>query len=213
MTDGKEKMPNINLLDSASQSTRSNSFGAWKKEQFKNILRNDFNQKIEKLKKDYGCGFTIDMIISKLGYKPYNFNELPNDDEDFSLIEYIDDMIEDIYEPNDVSDIYVVEKIPYSLEPDNNTEPHIGSKNNEIEENILALKDFILNVQQKQKDHHTDLDYGIVAREDLNALVIYLEFNYNLYEYIFTMEKKENENKFLDEIVNFCRENSIIFYH
>ena len=215
MADGKGKMLKINHLYSPSSSTRSNSFGAWKRKQFKNILRNDFYFKISKCIKNYGCGFTIDKIISKLGYKPYIFNEVQNYNEDSYLIKYTDDMIHNIYDANDVFDINVDKIICYNLEPENYIEynskvRHYESGNNKIKENILSLENLILNVQKYQKEYFNDIDYGIIAREDLNALIIYLEVNYNLYEYTFI---RKNKNKFLKEIVEFCRDNSIILFH
>ena len=72
------------------------------------------------------------------------------------------------------------------------------------------MENLILNVQKYQKEYFNDIDYGIIAREDLNALIIYLEVNYNLYEYTF---RRKNKNKFLKEIVEFCRDNSIILFH
>ena len=216
MVEVKGEMPKINLLHTQPLGTESNSF---KKEKFKNKLRKDFYSKIKKLKKDYGCRFTIDIILSKLGYKPYIFNEVPNDNEYSYLIEHADDMIHNIYGPNDVFGINDAKKIPYCLDQDNYNEYnnnivyHIGSKNSDIEENISALKNFILNVQKYQEEYHKDLDYGIIAREDSKALVIYLGINYNLYEYTFTMKKKENKNKFLDEIINFFRDKPLRLYH
>ena len=147
MADGKEKMLKINHLNSPSSSTRSNSFGAWKRKQFKNILRNDFYFKISKCIKDYGCGFTIDKIISKLGYKPYIFNEVQNYNEDSYLIKYTDDMIHNIYDDNDVFDINVDKIIFYNLEPENYIEynskvRHYESGNNKIKENYIIIGKF-----------------------------------------------------------------------
>ena len=215
MADGKMKMQKINHLYSSSSITRSNSFGAWKKKQFKNKLRNDFYFKMSKCIQNYGCGFTIDKIISKLGYKPYIFNEVENYNEDSYLIKYTDDIIHNIYDSNDVFDFNIDKTMCYNLDPENyigynNKVHHYGSENNIIKENILSLENFILNVKKYHEEYLNDINYKIIAREDLNALVMYLEVNYNIYEYIFKREKK---NKFLKEIVEFCWDNSIIPFH
>ena len=216
MSDENNKSPKIIRSNSASSSTKSGSF---KTKKFKEILIEDIYNKIKNLKKNYGCGFTIDKIISKLRYNLYIFNEDSNKtDDSINLFDYIDEIIPDNNETKDEIDINDANKIFYNLDYDNSIKNKKGVKkihsiedeNDKIKENINALKSFIHSIKRKQKDFFDDIDYKIIVREDINALVVYLEINYDLFEYTFM---RENRGKFLDEIVEFCKENSIIIFH
>ena len=114
MSDEKIKAQKINRSNSSSSSTRSGSFETRK---LKQILMEDFDNKIKDCKKNYGCGYTIDKIISKSQYKPYIFNEDSDKiDDTCNLIDYIDDMLA---ETNIEIDIEEKNKIIYDLDYDN----------------------------------------------------------------------------------------------
>ena len=207
------KAQKINRSNSASSSTRN---GTFERKKLKQILMEDFDNKIKNRKKNYGCGFNIDKIISKSHYKPYIFNKDSDIiDDSCDLIDYIDEIIP---ETNNEIDIKEENKMDYNLDDDNSIENRGGgrnvhsieSENDKIKENILAIEKFIHNIKKIQDKYFDDIDYKIIVREDINALVIYLEINYDLYEYTF---KRENQGKFLDEIVEFSKENSIIIFH
>ena len=213
MSDENIKAQKITRSNSASSSTRSGSFETRK---LKQILMEDFDNKIKYCKKNYGCGYTIDKIISKSQYIPYIFNEDSDKiDDTCNLIDYIDDMLA---ETNIEIDIEEKNKINYDLDDDNCIKKREGvrhvhsieSENDKIKENILALEKFIRNIKKIQSKYCDDIDYIIIVREDINALVIYLEINYDLYEYTFI---RQNRGKFLDDIVEFCKENSIKNFH
>jgi hypothetical protein len=216
MSAENKKTAKISRSNSESSSTRSGSF---KTKKFKEIIIEDIENKIKNRIKNYGCGFTIDKIIFKSKYKLYKFNEEPNKiDDSFNLIDYMDEIIPNIYEKNDEIDIIDANKILYNLDYDNSFEIKIGDKKihsiesgkDKIKENINALKSFIHYIKKNKNNYFDDIDFNIIVREDINALIIYLEINYDLYEYTFT---RENRGKFLDEIVEFCKENSIIIFH
>ena len=216
MSAENKKTAKISRSNSESSSTRSGSF---KTKKFKEIIIEDIENKIKKRIKNYGCGFTNDKIIFKSKYKLYKFNEEPNKiDDSFNLIDYMDEIIPNIYEKNDEIDIIDANKILYNLDYDNSFEIKIGDKKihsiesgkDKIKENINALKSFIHYIKKNKNNYFDDIDFNIIVREDINALIIYLEINYDLYEYTFT---RENRGKFLDEIVEFCKENSIIIFH
>ena len=213
MTDENIKAQKITCSNSASSSTRSGSFETRK---LKQILMEDFDNKIKDCKKNYGCGYTIDKIISKSQYIPYIFNEDSDKiDDTCNLIDYIDDILA---ETNIEIDIKDKNKIIYDLDDDNCIKKREGvrhvhsieSENDKIKENILALEKFIHNIKKIQSKYFDDIDYIIIVREDINALVIYLEINYDLYEYTFI---RQNRGKFLDDIIEFCKENSIKIFH
>ena len=216
MSAENKKTAKISRSNSESSSTRSGSF---KTKKFKEIIIEDIENKIKNRIKNYGCGFTNDKIIFKSKYKLYKFNEEPNKiDDSFNLIDYMDEIIPNIYEKNDEIDIIDANKILYNLDYDNSFEIKIGDKKihsiesgkDKIKENINALKSFIHYIKKNKNNYFDDIDFNIIVREDINALIIYLEINYDLYEYTFT---RENRGKFLDEIVEFCKENSIIIFH
>ena len=216
MSAENKKTAKISRSNSESSSTRSGSF---KTKKFKEIIIEDIENKIKNRIKNYGRGFTIDKIIFKSKYKLYKFNEEPNKiDDSFNLIDYMDEIIPNIYEKNDEIDIIDANKILYNLDYDNSFEIKIGDKKihsiesgkDKIKENINALKSFIHYIKKNKNNYFDDIDFNIIVKEDINALIIYLEINYDLYEYTFT---RENRGKFLDEIVEFCKENSIIIFH
>ena len=216
MSAENKKTAKISRSNSESSSTRSGSF---KTKKFKEIIIEDIENKIKNRIKNHGRGFTIDKIIFKSKYKLYKFNEEPNKiDDSFNLIDYMDEIIPNIYEKNDEIDIIDANKILYNLDYDNSFEIKIGDKKihsiesgkDKIKENINALKSFIHYIKKNKHNYFDDIDFNIIVREDINALIIYLEINYDLYEYTFT---RENRGKFLDEIVEFCKENSIIIFH
>ena len=216
MSAENKKTAKISRSNSESSSTRSGSF---KTKKFKEIIIEDIENKIKNRIKNHGRGFTIDKIIFKSKYKLYKFNEEPNKiDDSFNLIDYMDEIIPNIYEKNGEIDIIDANKILYNLDYDNSFEIKIGDKKihsiesgkDKIKENINALKSFIHYIKKNKNNYFDDIDFNIIVREDINALIIYLEINYNLYEYTFT---RENRGKFLDEIVEFCKENSIIIFH
>lgn len=216
MSAENKKTAKISRSNSESSSTRSGSF---KTKKFKEIIIEDIENKIKNRIKNHGRGFTIDKIIFKSKYKLYKFNEEPNKiDDSFNLIDYMDEIIPNIYEKNDEIDIIDANKILYNLDYDNSFEIKIGDKKihsiesgkDKIKENINALKSFIHYIKKNKNNYFDDIDFNIIVREDINALIIYLEINYDLYEYTFT---RENRGKFLDEIVEFCKENSIIIFH
>ena len=216
MSAENKKTAKISRSNSESSSTRSGSF---KTKKFKEIIIEDIENKIKNRIKNYRCGFTIDKIIFKSKYKLYKFNEELNKiDDSFNLIDYLDEIIPNIYEKNDEIDIIDAKKILYNLDYDNSFEIKIGDKKihsiesgkDKIKENINALKSFIHYIKKNKNNYFDDIDFNIIVREDINALIIYLEINYDLYEYTFT---RENRGKFLDEIVEFCKENSIIIFH
>ena len=216
MSAENKKTAKISLSNLESSSTRSGSF---KTKKFKEIIIEDIENKIKNRIKNHGRGFTIDKIIFKSKYKLYKFNEEPNKiDDSFNLIDYMDEIIPNIYEKNDEIDIIDANKILYNLDYDNSFEIKIGDKKihsiesgkDKIKENINALKSFIHYIKKNKNNYFDDIDFNIIVREDINALIIYLEINYDLYEYTFT---RENRGKFLDEIVEFCKENSIIIFH
>ena len=216
MSAENKKTAKISRSNSESSSTRSGSF---KTKKFKEIIIEDIENKIKNRIKNYGRGFTIDKIIFKSKYKLYKFNEELNKiDDSFNLIDYMDEIIPNIYEKNDEIDIIDANKILYNLDYDNSFEIKIGDKKihsiesgkDKIKENINALKSFIHYIKKNKNNYFDDIDFNIIVREDINALIIYLEINYDLYEYTFT---RENRGKFLDEIVEFCKENSIIIFH
>ena len=216
MSAENKKTAKISRSNSESSSTRSGSF---KTKKFKEIIIEDIENKIKNRIKNHGRGFTIDKIIFKSKYKLYKFNEEPNKiDDSFNLIDYMDEIIPNIYEKNDEIDIIDANKILYNLDYDNSFEIKIGDKKihsiesgkDKIKENINALKSFIHYIKKNKNNYFDDINFNIIVREDINALIIYLEINYDLYEYTFT---RENRGKFLDEIVEFCKENSIIIFH
>ena len=216
MSAENKKTAKISRSNSESSSTRSGSF---KTKKFKEIIIEDIENKIKNRIKNHGRGFTIDKIIFKSKYKLYKFNEEPNKiDDSFNLIDYMDEIIPNIYEKNDEIDIIDAKKILYNLDYDNSFEIKIGDKKihsiesgkDKIKEIINALKSFIHYIKKNKHNYFDDIDFNIIVREDINALIIYLEINYDLYEYTFT---RENRGKFLDEIVEFCKENSIIIFH
>ena len=216
MSAENKKTAKISRSNSESSSTRSGSF---KTKKFKEIIIEDIENKIKNRIKNHGRGFTIDKIIFKSKYKLYKFNEEPNKiDDSFNLIDYMDEIIPNIYEKNDEIDVIDANKILYNLDYDNSFEIKIGDKKihsiesgkDKIKENINALKSFIHYIKKNKNNYFDDIDFNIIVREDINALIIYLEINYDLYEYTFT---RENCGKFLDEIVEFCQENSIIIFH
>ena len=216
MSAENKKTAKISRSNSESSSTRSGSF---KTKKFKEIIIEDIENKIKNRIKNHGRGFTIDKIIFKSKYKLYKFNEEPNKiDDSFNLIDYMDEIIPNIYEKNDEIDIIDANKILYNLDYDNSFEIKIRDKKihsiesgkDKIKENINALKSFIHYIKKNKNNYFDDIDFNIIVREDINALIIYLEINYDLYEYTFT---RENRGKFLDEIVEFCKENSIIIFH
>ena len=216
MSAENKKTAKISRSNSESSSTRSGSF---KTKKFKEIIIEDIENKIKNRIKNQGRGSTIDKIIFKSKYKLYKFNEEPNKiDDSFNLIDYMDEIIPNIYEKNDEIDIIDANKILYNLDYDNSFEIKIGDKKihsiesgkDKIKENINALKSFIHYIKKNKNNYFDDIDFNIIVREDINALIIYLEINYDLYEYTFT---RENRGKFLDEIVEFCKENSIIIFH
>ena len=216
MSAENKKTAKISRSNSESSSTRSGSF---KTKKFKEIIIEDIENKIKNRIKNHGRGFTIDKIIFKSKYKLYKFNEELNKiDDSFNLIDYMDEIIPNIYEKNDEIDIIDANKILYNLDYDNSFEIKIGDKKihsiesgkDKIKENINALKSFIHYIKKNKNNYFDDIDFNIIVREDINALIIYLEINYDLYEYTFT---RENRGKFLDEIVEFCKENSIIIFH
>ena len=216
MSAENKKTAKISRSNSESSSTRSGSF---KTKKFKEIIIEDIENKIKNRINNQGRGSTIDKIIFKSKYKLYKFNEEPNKiDDSFNLIDYMDEIIPNIYEKNDEIDIIDANKILYNLDYDNSFEIKIGDKKihsiesgkDKIKENINALKSFIHYIKKNKNNYFDDIDFNIIVREDINALIIYLEINYDLYEYTFT---RENRGKFLDEIVEFCKENSIIIFH
>ena len=216
MSAENKKTAKISRSNSESSSTRSGSF---KTKKFKEIIIEDIENKIKNRIKNHGRGFTIDKIIFKSKYKLYKFNEEPNKiDDPFNLTDYMDEIIPNIYEKNDEIDIIDANKILYNLDYDNSFEIKLGDKKihsiesgkDKIKENINALKSFIHYIKKNKHNYFDDIDFNIIVREDINALIIYLEINYDLYEYTFT---RENRGKFLDEIVEFCKENSIIIFH
>ena len=216
MSAENKKTAKISRSNSESSSTRSGSF---KTKKFKEIIIEDIENKIKNRIKNHGRGFTIDKIIFKSKYKLYKFNEEPNKiDDSFNLIDYMDEIIPNIYEKNEEIDIIDANKILYNLDYDNSFEIKIGDKKihsiesgkDKIKENINALKSFIHYIKKNKNNYFDDIYFNIIVREDINALIIYLEINYDLYEYTFT---RENRGKFLDEIVEFCKENSIIIFH
>ena len=216
MSAENKKTAKISRSNSESSSTRSGSF---KTKKFKEIIIEDIENKIKNRIKNQGRGSTIDKIIFKSKYKLYKFNEEPNKiDDSFNLIDYMDEIIPNIYEKNDEIDIIDANKILYNLDYDNSFEIKIRDKKihsiesgkDKIKENINALKSFIHYIKKNKNNYFDDIDFNIIVREDINALIIYLEINYDLYEYTFT---RENRGKFLDEIVEFCKENSIIIFH
>ena len=216
MSAENKKTAKISRSNSESSSTRSGSF---KTKKFKEIIIEDIENKIKNRIKNHGRGFTIDKIIFKSKYKLYKFNEEPNKiDDSFNLIDYMDEIIPNIYEKNDEIDIIDANKILYNLDYDNSFEIKIGDKKihsiesgkDKIKENINALKSFIHYIKKNKNNYFDNINFNIIVREDINALIIYLEINYDLYEYTFT---RENRGKFLDEIVEFCKENSILIFH
>ena len=216
MSAENKKTAKISRSNSESSSTRSGSF---KTKKFKEIIIEDIENKIKNRIKNHGRGFTIDKIIFKSKYKLYKFNEEPNKiDDSFNLIDYMDEIIPNTHEKNDEIDIIDANKILYNLDYDNSFEIKIGDKKihsiesgkDKLKENINALKSFIHYIKKNKNNYFDDIDFNIIVREDINALIIYLEINYDLYEYTF---KRENRGKFLDEIVEFCKENSIIIFH
>ena len=219
MTDEKTKQIKLRN-NSAPSSTRSNSTGAQKKE-LKKIIRADFYSMINKLSKGSGCDFIINKITSK--YKPLIPQENIIEEDSVNSIEFAD---EDgiLYDSDDQYDISDENKKQYNLDKvnydenknDKSSKKKLGTAENEnkrlkeIEENINALKTFIQNLKQNQENNYSDIDYLLIIRKDINALVIYIEVNYVLYEYTFF---RENQNNFLDEIITLCEEISIIPFH
>ena len=155
MSAENKKTAKISRSNSESSSTRSGSF---KTKKFKEIIIEDIENKIKNRIKNHGRGFTIDKIIFKSKYKLYKFNEEPNKiDDSFNLIDYMDEIIPNIYEKNDEIDVIDANKILYNLDYDNSFEIKIRDKKihsiesgkDKIKENINALKSFIHYIKKK----------------------------------------------------------------
>ena len=79
---------------------------------------------------------------------------------------------------------------------------------------MTALKEFINKVKEYYIEHVCNVCFCLVLKKDqaekINSLIVYLEFNYILYEYTFMTEKYSEQ--FLDDIEKFCENNIILYY-
>ena len=211
--------------NSAPSSTRSNSTEI-QKTGLKAILKAELKNIKNNLPIDRDgtcCGFNLEKFLSKSKYKPLIPREKIIEDDSLNLIECTDeDFIHS--DSDDEIDISDENRKSYDLDEVNcdenkkdkssknkvGTDGNENKKDKEIEENIKALKEFIQNLQIQQENYCSGIDYRLIIRKDINALIIYIEVNYGFYEYTF---KSENQKNFLDEIIILCEEKFIIPFH
>lgn len=176
-----------------------------------------------------GCSFIINKTLLNSSYYKlkHDIYDIYEPDISDMFIEYNynnNQKLETLSEKVNYEDKYLIDLDTVLLNKD--TKKNILKENEEENINILdkeaelyykkmkAVKEFISQVKEYYTGHKSNIDFCLVIKrnknENIGSLIVYLEFNYILYEYIFMSEKYSEQ--FLDDIEKFCENNIMLYY-
>ena len=231
-----KKIEKINIDKKASLlETNPNSMTL--EDKYNDMIHNGEEIKLVKLSEAYniraiykincGCCFIINNTLFNSSYYKLKNDEYEQDISDmFIHYNYINNnqKMETLSEKVNHDYKYLIEFDTVILNKYN--EKNILKENNETNfivldkeselyyKKLIAVKEFVNKVKEYYIEHKSNTDFCLVIKrnknENIGTFIVYLEFNYILYEYIFMSQKYSEQ--FLDDIEKFCENNIMLYY-